>query len=261
MFSPRVWCLGAALLASCSQLVAADLPENAIELDLVFPRDGGKYAETSKGYPVLLNVQNPEVAYHYGYGFVWDIYSRNKNTYLRTAAHGTVGATILNDTKFGDGPHLEVGFTGHLAAGDYTFAWVVGMGPQCEFIEQPAYSEYNLNPRIANGSFEFTVEKDGFEPTFTKSGKNCPEPVGILSYASTTTYDSAATSVCGVTATATHDAEPCKATLSDEQATSVYSQLGYARATDSSKGAAASNLPSTQVAWVAGLLAMVSTLA
>ncbi|TEA15631.1 hypothetical protein C8034_v001500 [Colletotrichum sidae] len=258
MLSARFWCLGATLLAACSQLVGADIPDNAIELDLVFPRDGGKYGETPQGYPVLLNVQNPDVAYHYGFGFVWDIYSRNKNSYLRTAAHGTIGASILNDTDFGDGPHLEVGTTGHLAAGDYTFAWVFGMGAQCEFTEQPAYSEFNLNPRISNGSFDFTVEKDGSEPAFTKT---CPEAVGVLSYASTTTYNSEATSVCGVTATATHDAEPCKATLSDDQATSVYSQFGYAAATDSSKSAADFNMASTQMAWLAGVVATIVILA
>ncbi|KAL0933636.1 uncharacterized protein CTRU02_210435 [Colletotrichum truncatum] len=258
MLSQRFWCLGATLLSTFSQLASADIPDQAIELDLIFPRKDGKYGEASKGYPVLLNIQNPDVAYHYGYGFVWDIYSRNKNSYLRTAAHGSLGATILNNTEFGNNPHLEVGYTGHLAPGDYTFAWVFGMGAQCEITEQPFYSEFNLNPRISNGSFDFSVEKDGSEPTFTKT---CPEPVGILSYASTTTYNSEATSVCGVTATATHDAEPCKATLSNEQATSVYSELGYAAATGSSKGAADSNLPSNSVAWLAGLLVTFAVMA
>ncbi|OLN94158.1 hypothetical protein CCHL11_07169 [Colletotrichum chlorophyti] len=257
MLSQKILWLGATLLASCCQLASAELPANAIELDLVFPRKDGKYGETTNGYPILLNIQNPNVAYQYGYGFVWDIYSRNKNSYLRTAAHGSSGASIGNDSTFGNGPHLEVGFTGHLAAGDYTFAWVFGMGAQCEFTEQPVYSEFNLNPRIANGSFDFSVEKDGSEPTFTKT---CPEAIGSLSYASTTTYNSEATSVCGVTATVTHDAQPCSATLSDDQATSVYSQLGYARATGSSKSASSerSGLPSTQVAFMAVVLATIA---
>ncbi|WYZ36064.1 hypothetical protein EsH8_X_000711 [Colletotrichum jinshuiense] len=260
MMSQRLWWLGATLLASCSQLVSAELPENSIELDLVFPRENGKYGETTNGYPILLNVQNPDIAYQYGYNFVWDIYSRNKNSYLRTAAHGSVGATIGNGSTFGDGPHLEVGATGHLAAGDYTFAWVFGMAAQCEFTEQPAYSEFNLNPRIANGSFDFTVEKDGSEPTFTKT---CPTAIASMSYASTTTYDSEATSVCAVTATMTHDAEPCSATVSDDQATSIYSQLGYAAATGSSKSAASDNdrLASTTVALFAGVIATLAILA
>ncbi|TQN64081.1 hypothetical protein CSHISOI_11339 [Colletotrichum shisoi] len=260
MLSHRISWLAATLLASCSQLARAQLPAEALELDLVFPRDDGKYGETANGYPVLLNVQNPDVAYKYGYNFVWDIYSRNKNSYMRTAAHGIMGASIGNESTFGNGPHLEVGRTGHLAPGDYTFAWVFGMGAQCEFTEQPAYSEYNLNPRIANGSFDFVVESDGKEPNFTKT---CPTAIGSMSYASTTTYNSEATSVCAVTASVTHDAQPCSATVSDDQATSVYSALGYAAATGSSKGAASHNFrqPASPIALFAGLLAAVAILA
>ncbi|KAK1659165.1 hypothetical protein BDP55DRAFT_733511 [Colletotrichum godetiae] len=257
MLSQRLLWLCATLLASCSQLTSAELPADAIELDLVFPRGDGKYAETTNGYPVLLNVQNPDVAYKYGYNFVWDIYSRNKNSYMRTAAHGIMGASIGNESTFGNGPHLEVGKTGHLAAGDYTFAWVFGMGAQCEFTEQPDYSEFNLNPRIANGSFDFTVETSGKEPSFT----TCPSAIGSMSYASTTTYNSEATSVCAVTASVTHDTQPCSATVSNDQATSVYSELGYARATGSSGAASLnSNLPSSHFALIGGVVAAVAIL-
>ncbi|KAK1579916.1 uncharacterized protein LY79DRAFT_562822 [Colletotrichum navitas] len=260
MLSDRIYLLGASLLATCLQLANAQLPADAIELDLVFPRKDGKYGETSNGYPVLLNVQNPNVAYKYGYNFVWDIYSRNKNSYLRTAAHGVMGASIGNESTFGNGPHLEVGKTGHLAAGDYTFAWVFGMGAQCEFTEQPDYSEYNLNPRIANGSFDFVVESSGKEPTFTKT---CPTAIGSMSYASTTTYNSEATSVCGVTASVTHDAQPCSATVSDDQAASVYSALGYAAATGSSNGAASYSCrqPAFHTALITGVVAAVAIFA
>ncbi|KAK1962972.1 hypothetical protein LY78DRAFT_718106 [Colletotrichum sublineola] len=259
MLSERIYLLGATLLATI-QLVSAQLPANAIELDLVFPREDGKYGENSNGYPVLLNVQNPNVAYKYGFNFVWDIYSRNKNSYLRTAAHGVMGASIGNESTFGNGPHLEVGKTSHLAPGDYTFAWVFGMGAQCEFTEQPDYSEYNLNPRIANGSFDFVVESSGKEPTFTKT---CPTAIGSMSYASTTTYNSEATSVCAVTASVTHDAQPCSATISDDQATSVYNALGYSAATGSSKGAASysSGQPASRIALIVGVIAAVAIFA
>ncbi|KAF3343038.1 hypothetical protein HYQ45_013518 [Verticillium longisporum] len=69
--SPWPWVLAALTLAH--QPVAAELPSNAIELDLVFPRAGGVYAETEIGLPVLVSLQNPNAAYHYGWSIEWSV--------------------------------------------------------------------------------------------------------------------------------------------------------------------------------------------
>ncbi|KAK7416177.1 hypothetical protein QQX98_005374 [Neonectria punicea] len=171
----------ALLILSLALLVTAELLANATELDLVFPRSDGRYAETDQGLPVLVALQHPDLAYHYGWGFRWTIYLKKYNN---QAASGSVGAVIRNDTRWdANSTRLKVGFTGHLAPGEYSFEWVFGMGPWCKYL--PGSAEYEYNPGLSEGSFDFIVEQGAPTPTFTGT---CPTPVGAVSFAGLTTW-------------------------------------------------------------------------
>ncbi|KAK1966427.1 hypothetical protein LY78DRAFT_657318 [Colletotrichum sublineola] len=243
--SNRVCCQFFVALIVC-QTATAQLSPGTVELDLVFPRAGGKYAETSDGLPVVLSLQNPDVAYHYGWVFSWDVYKK-PHPRVDRLPFNTIGSTLKNDTVYPDNPRLEVAYTGHLDAGEYTFSWTVHTGPWCELV--PGSSEYRANAKVANGTFEFTVESGAPTPTFTST---CATALGMISYASLTTYhgvyeetndhlDNPSSTIlsCAVTANVTASPEPCRATVNEAQETSMSSRLHwgtYATASPSASG-------------------------
>ncbi|KPM46154.1 Beta-glucosidase cel3A [Neonectria ditissima] len=258
------------LLTLCiTLLVAAELPANATELDLVFPRSDGRYAETDQGIPVLLSLQHPQLAYHYGWGFRWTI-SLDKSLHL--AASGTLGAVIHNDTEYSaNSTHLEVAFTDHLAPGAYTFEWLFGMGPWCEYL--PGSAAYDYNPGLSEGSFGFAIEEGAPTPTFTGT---CPTPVGAISFTGLTTWHglyasldspTATTMFCAMTAPVTHEPEPCLATVDAVQERSISSRLQWgsfapaatANASSESK-AVRLQVPGMAVFWLAGIAGMLASL-
>lgn len=228
---PSTWRLLAVLVVS--QLAAAQLSADGIELDLVFPRAGGRYAETNEGLPVLLSLQNPDVAYHYGWVFSWDVYKKPHPPPDRLPFN-TIGSILKNDTAYPDNPHLEVAYTDRLGAGDYTFSWTIHTGPWCEL--SPSSVEYARNVKVANGTFEFAVDPAAPTPTFTGT---CPTALGMISYAELTTYhglydgkydhldDSSTVTSCAVTANVTVTPEPCRATVNAAEETSISSRLQW----------------------------------
>ncbi|KAM0331336.1 hypothetical protein ACHAQA_003008 [Verticillium albo-atrum] len=163
--------------------VAAELPSNAIELDLIFPRAGGVYAETERDLPVLLSLQNPEVAYHYGWSLEWSVYRAIPGT-ASFWQMGYFGARLKNDTRFeGDNTTFLSDVIGKLPAGEYRFTFDFRISAWCRFI--PGEVEYGSSPRLNNGNFTFTVAQDAPTPTFTGS---CPSAIGSASFAELTTW-------------------------------------------------------------------------
>ncbi|KAL0939781.1 uncharacterized protein CTRU02_206391 [Colletotrichum truncatum] len=226
---------------------ALSLPDNTIELDLLFPRPGGTYAETPSGLPVLIALHNPDVAYHYGWVFSWDVYKQPHRA-VPGLPFNTIGAVIGNGTTYPDNPHLETASTGRLEAGKYTFSWTFHTGPWCEISRSSA--EYDHTKKVSNGTFEFTVASGAPTPTFTGT---CATALGMVSYVSTTVYgglpfdfeaDTATqTLTCGVTTSVTAEPEPCSASVDAAQETSISSRLhwgAFATATASSSSTTAS---------------------
>ncbi|WYZ33826.1 hypothetical protein EsH8_I_000102 [Colletotrichum jinshuiense] len=241
------------LVLFAAQLAIAELPANTIELDLVFPRAGGTYAATDNGLPVLLSLHNPDVAYHYGWVFSWDVYKKPHGK-IPSLPFNTIGAIIKNDTTYADNPHIEVAYTDHLDVGEYTFSWTVHTGPWCEFLSVPETTEYAANTKVGNGSFDFTIEQGAPTPTFTGT---CPTALGMISYETLTTYhglydgkyDDATSSAqsCGVTMNITATPEPCRATVNAAQETSISSQLHWGTfATESATASATTSVASVQ---------------
>ncbi|KAL2877061.1 hypothetical protein SGCOL_007682 [Colletotrichum sp. CLE4] len=240
--------LVAIVLLVATHLATAQLPTNAIEVDLVFPRAGGKYAKTSDGLPVVLSLQNPNVAYHFGWVFSWDIYKKPLEN-VRSLPFNTIGSILKNDSTYSDNPHVEARYTEALDTGEYMFSWTVHTGPWCNLSN--AWVEYSANHKVNNGTFDFTIEQGAPTPTFTGT---CPTALGMINYASLTTYhglfdgayDDPVTSPmsCAITTNVTFTAEPCRATINEAQATSISSQLhlgtyATASATASPTGSAA----------------------
>ncbi|EXF77064.1 hypothetical protein CFIO01_01711 [Colletotrichum fioriniae PJ7] len=236
------------VLLFVTQLATAQLPTNAIELDLVFPRAGGKYAKTSEGFPVILSLQNPNVAYHFGWVFSWDIYKK-PHEQIERLPFNTIGSILKNDTTYPDNPHIEARYADVLDVGEYTFSWTIHTGPWCNLSK--TWVEYSANEKISNDTFDFTIAQGAPTPTFTGT---CPTALGMINYASLTTYhglydgeyDDPVTSPmsCAITTNVTFTAEPCRATVNEAQATSISSQLhlgtyATASATASPTGSAA----------------------
>ncbi|KAM0273161.1 hypothetical protein ACHAQH_008452 [Verticillium albo-atrum] len=249
--------------------VAAELPSNAIELDLVFPRAGGIYAETEIGLPVLLSLQNPNIAYHYGWSLEWTVSHTTSET-PRFWTMGFFSAQLKNDTKFDTKTTFLSDEIGKLHPGEYRFSYDFRMGIWCAF--RPGEVEYSSNPRLNKGNFTFTVASDAPIPTFTGT---CPSAIGSVSFSELTTYHgllpsldppSETTSSCVVTANVTHEVQPCSATAGEAEEMSLSSRMQWGEAfatgeaAPSQTGAAGSTLPGAGVA-VAGILVVLLGLA
>ncbi|TDZ32362.1 hypothetical protein C8035_v012456 [Colletotrichum spinosum] len=226
------WLLVTVILA---RLTSAEIPDNTFEIDLVFPRAGGRYAETDDGLPVLLSIHNPNVAYLYGYRFWWDIYEQPHRTdYWNHSPRNLIGTYFGNGTTFSDAIHLESDArSDRLEAGNYTFHWQLRGGAVCEITRSSA--QYDSMFVIGNGSFGFAVESGAPTPTFTGT---CPTALGAASFRSATVYrglpwdeehgDPATQTLgCGVTAGVTATPEPCRATVDAAQEASLSRRLHW----------------------------------
>ncbi|KAG7120268.1 hypothetical protein HYQ45_011933 [Verticillium longisporum] len=249
MLSPSPWPWVLAALALAHQHVAAELPSNAIELDLVFPRADGVYAKTEIGLPVLVSLQNPNAAYHYGWSIEWPVSHTTSET-PRFWNMGYFGAALKNDTKFDGNTTFLSDEIGKLAAGEYRFTYDVRMGIWCAF--RPGEVEYSASPRLNKGNFTFTVAADAPTPTFTGT---CPSAIGSVSFSELTTFHGLmpsldpqpeTTSSCAGTASITHEVQPCAATAGEAQEMSLSSRMQWGEsyatggAAPSQTGAAAS---------------------
>lgn len=222
------------LLATVTLAVASQLPPNVIELDLISPREDGQYAAPANSLPVVLSLQNPNVAYYYGWRFsfvVWSV-EADDNTASSFYTRGSLGASVRNDTMFDESDstaHLEVYDIDNIPAGEYNFSWEFRMGPWCEYL--PGSAEYNHSPRVSRGLFRFAVEEDAPSPVSISA---CPSAIGMVGYETLTTYhglipslDSpvGTTMYCAVTSPVTQDPEPCRVTLDAAQEASLSLQL------------------------------------
>lgn len=267
---PAGLCRLLAALAAIPSATAA-LPPNTHEFDLVFPRAGGRYAlatpDGGGALPVVLAVQNPDSAYHFGFQLWWDVYEQpHRADFWDHFPRFSIRADLGNDTTFpGDFTHLATAVTDALKAGaTYTFHWRLRTGPWCEYL--PGSAEYRHSHEMANGSFEFAVEAAaaGSAPTFTGT---CPSALGVAAFASTTVYrglpffeqhadPATQTLSCGVMANATTTVapEPCSATVGAAQETSISSAMQWgtfatATATATQTGAPSAGHVDPVVSW------------
>jgi hypothetical protein len=118
-----------------------------MEVDIVFPREGGLYYETEL-FPIIIAVQNPAIAYHFGYHFSWTIDSEDdSNSDFRW------GEWFFLDSKPlpTDNPHFELDSIGPLDSGVWIFEWPLSLPLHC--VEWALRVDQYFSDGVTNGSF------------------------------------------------------------------------------------------------------------
>jgi hypothetical protein len=232
---------------------------NGVELDIVFPRDGERYAVTPRGLPVVVAIQNPKAAYEYGWAVWWYFHQdpRQNDPPFGYASGILSGINSSVPDSVNDAPNTisfvldSTSFT--LPAGAYTFEWEVATGPQCWF-QRPSSlggngSGYVNNPIVSRGTLSLEAATDAPTPTIAAATgrRTCPTPAAVLSFDSLTWFSfpsftfswdqtetrvfPTSTGACGVTTEATQPGDPCRVTADAQLELSVYKLMGWSAAT------------------------------
>jgi len=207
------------LYAPLSASFSVQLP-GTVELDLVFPREGGSYAVTDP-FPVIIAVQNAVVAFDYGFDFTWSISpigALNDNPIPLAVAFGDINI-ISGTNPPTDNPYLIINSSHALLPGEWTFQWGLSLGPTC--VAYDNFVETSFSNPVSNSSFIFDIASDalGLVPTFTST---CPSAAGVASFTTVETYSvTNGLRTCPVTASTTPSPTPCQAIVNDAQASSI----------------------------------------
>lgn len=230
------------ILASPRGLVNAQ--NKTVEVDLFFPRDGGRYNASEDGIPIIVGVQNSPVAFEYGWTVWWDLYlgPPPANRFFGDKS-GALTASIGAPAP-ATNPFVAVNTTGYLKPGNYTLQWTFGVQPWCEFLygSPTNYSNtWEISRAVASGSLQFRILDNAMSPQLEDG---CPSMLGVVSYASTTSWTFAATTVtidpslgpatyaaetsaCVVTEPATFTPGSCGVSLDAAVKTSVSEMMGW----------------------------------
>ncbi|KAK8102258.1 hypothetical protein PG984_015404 [Apiospora sp. TS-2023a] len=202
---------------------------NTIEADLIFPHEGGRYANSPHGVPIVIGIQNADAAARFGFQLRWQLLEApdrrgevsvqvGGGAYPPLAAFDQ--ATDVNATA----PLLPwittAKTTGPLEPGIYTFKWGMGLVPYCDFSNNKTTYEYGH--AAWQGALQFTIvddDDDAMPPPrslvssgdmvssnrggaalggkkegkgIDNSGGDCPNLMGVVSYVSTAPWSRAA---------------------------------------------------------------------
>lgn len=203
---------------------------NTIEADLIFPHEGGRYANSPRGVPIVISIQNAAAAARFGFQLRWQILEApdrrgevsvqvGGGAYPPLAAFDQ--ATDVNATT----PLLPwvttAKTTGPLEPGIYTLKWGLDLVPYCDFSGNK--TTYERGHAAWQGALQFAIVDDTHDamppPRSLMSvnkvssnrggaalgggkgeGKgadssadgNCPNLMGVVSYVSTAPWSLAA---------------------------------------------------------------------
>jgi hypothetical protein len=229
--------LSVSLFTNLQPVLAGVPPVNGTEIDIVFPRVGGHYAETPQGLPVVVALQNPKIAYQYGWQVSWRVFTLPRKEKQHSVEHGTLSGKIDTHLKDKNNPEDVVFDIGHtqskLPPGNYELVWEIQTGSHCKEADHKA-NEFVRNPIASSGSLSFVIATDA--PTPTMIGvTGCPTAAAVLSFAHMTHTSGLGkkrgllhwTSSCGVTAAVTHTADPCRITPDVKLQSSIYSVMKW----------------------------------
>ncbi|KAK3315654.1 hypothetical protein B0H66DRAFT_347875 [Apodospora peruviana] len=247
--------LAASLWPCLSLCQAANLSNTSYEVDIISPTPGGRYrVNVDRGIAVVVAVQNKLAAHRYGWRLEWQARSPEHDptgNFWKFVSFGNIGSVegklgIYARHDLQDSDDLYIGLTHQylysgtgdqsgavglpskpMPSGEYIFSWHVSTGPTCGNESGNSF----LGTWVGEGNFTFTVADDAPWPDL--------KPTPCAAVAAQASFNATGSSLvswviptstpkaCWATKTATESADPCRVTLSPEQARKVSSIMTW----------------------------------